>query len=153
MNHIIEYVEDARARAQALSHRMPIHQALVYAVEHIVERALPLHRYGIAESRRFIEQVCEVEDIETPAVLVAEYISNNCQATANATEYRIALKGKQTHLTLLHELAHLIAKGAGHTEPWRTVFVRLVRTHISVEHAGLLHSLYARLDLASDWLA
>lgn len=148
MTHILELQERVESRVQALT-RYPEHQATVYAIENVVESVLPLHCLSIHTSRRFIESVCEVEAIDVPDVVSARI--GNAIASASAERYEIALSRRVSTLTLLHELAHCLTPKAGHTEPWRTKFVQLVRAHLSVDHASLLYHLYKRNGLDCQW--
>jgi hypothetical protein len=148
MTHIIELHERVEARAQALT-RYPDHQRLVYAVENVVETVLPLHCQGIHTSRRFIERVCDEEYIDVPNIVSGRI--SNAIASASAERYEIVLGGRVNVLTLLHELAHCLTPNAGHTEPWRTKFVQLVRNHLSIDHASLLYHLYNRHNLDCQW--
>ena len=149
MSHILEYVEQARAGVKAYG-RMPEHQALVYSAEVLVASAFPSPRLNLDEARAFIEYVCDIEDIDAPSVERPEYLSKRFSACASRKDYFIAVKGDVTTLTLCHELAHCLTDD-GHGEQWRTVFVRLARTHVSVEHGALLYALYSRLDLPVKW--
>lgn len=149
MTHIIEYVESAKAGAKAYK-RMPEHQALVYSAESLVSQAFPLPLLTLDESRAFIESVCDIEDIDAPSVERPEYMSARVLACASDLGYFIALKRPVSTLTLCHELAHCLTND-GHGEQWRTKFVHLARTHVSVEHGALLHALYTRLNLPAKW--
>lgn len=148
MTHILELQERVEARAQALT-RYPEHQASVYAIENVVESALPLHCFSIHTSRQFVERVCEAEAVDVPNIVSARI--SNAIASASAERYEIVLSRRVSALTLLHELAHCLTPNAGHTEPWRTKFVQLVRAHLSVDHASLLYHLYQRNGLDCQW--
>lgn len=149
MTHILEYVETAKAGAKAYK-RMPEHQALVYSAEYLVSQAFPTKRLSLNEARAFIEYVCDIEDIDVPSVERPEYLNKRFNACASKTGYFIAINGRATTLTLCHELAHCLTSD-GHGEEWRTKFVHLARTHVSVEHGALLHALYTRLNLPAKW--
>ncbi len=149
MTHIIEYVETAKAGAKAYK-RMPEHQALVYSAESLVSQAFPLPLLTFEESQAFIESVCDIEDIDAPSVVRPEYMSARVLACASDIGYFIALKRRVSTLTLCHELAHCLTKD-GHGEQWRTKFIHLARTHVSVEHGALLYALYTRLNLPAKW--
>ncbi len=149
MSHILEYVEQAKAGVK-LYGRMPEHQALVYSAEVLVASEFPSPRLNLDEARAFIEYVCDIEDIDAPRVERPVYLSSRFSACASRNDYFIAVNGDVTTLTLCHELAHCLTSD-GHGEEWRTVFVRLARTHVSVEHGALLYALYNRLNLPVKW--
>ena len=149
MTHILEYVETAKAGAKAYK-RMPEHQALVYSAESLVSQAFPLPLLSLDEARVFIEYVCDIEDIDSPRVERPEYLNKRFLACASKSGYYIAVNGRASTLTLCHELAHCLTDD-GHGEEWRTKFIHLVRTHVSVEHGALLHALYTRLNLPAKW--
>jgi hypothetical protein len=149
MTHIIEYVETTKAGAKAYK-GMPEHQALVYSAESLVSQALPLPLLTFDESRAFIEYICDIEDIDSPRVERPEYLNKRFIACASKSKYLIALNGKVSTLTLCHELAHCLTDN-GHGEEWRTKFIHLARTHVSIEHGALLYALYTRLNLPAKW--
>lgn len=149
MSHILEYVETVKAGVKAYG-RMPEHQALVYSTENLVECAFPLPRLTINDARDFIESVCDLEDIDAPRVETPLYLNKRFSACASKKDYFIAVNGAVSTLTLCHELAHCLTDD-GHGEEWRTKFVHLARTHVSVEHGALLYALYTRLNLPAKW--
>lgn len=149
--HISEYLTEARVRASAYCRQVPEHQALVYAVEDIVAKTYPMPCIDIHTARRVVEAVCLAEDVNVPTVHSVRHIGNNFLACASQEKYFIALQGKQTRLTLLHELAHCLSAERGHGEEWRSTFVHLVRNHIGVEQAGFLASLYRQVNLPTKW--
>lgn len=150
MSHITEYQDKVR-RYVPLFKSMPVHQATVYAIETVVESALPLSEIGLDSARRFIEEVSMEVDIDMPEVVRKSVRSFEACASHNA--YTIVLsRSTCTTLTLCHELAHLMCgAGEGHHEQWRSTFVRLARRFISVEHGALLHNLYNKHDLPCEW--
>lgn len=150
MTHILSYVEDVRAGVKGYG-RIPEHQALAYSTEHIVQRALPLPLLNLEEARAFIDKVCGIEDIDVPRVERPQYLNKRFEACASHDDYFIALRGSHSPMTLCHELAHCLTAD-GHGFDWRSKFVHLTRTHVSVEHGALLRTLYVRLDLPTDWL-
>lgn len=149
MNHILDYVEQAKAGVTAYG-RMPEHQALVYSAESLVASAFPSRALSLDEARAYIENVCDIEDIDAPRVEKPAYLNKRFSACASRKDYFIAVNGNVSALTLCHELAHCLTDD-GHGEEWRTVFVRLARTHVSVEHGALLYALYSRLNLPVKW--
>lgn len=150
MSHIREYVARVHALAPSFT-KCPEHQRLAYAVETVVEGALPLSTIGLADARAFVERVCLDEEVDVPDVV--QHRLRNFTACARHDSHTIVLSDSTTTtLVLCHELAHLIeGKGVGHTDSWRDQFVHLVRRHVSVDHGALLHSLYQRCDLPTAW--
>lgn len=129
-------------------------QALVYACEDIVEHEIGSRNIASHEVERWIEGICQREDMDTPVVLVSR-LSRRTLASANDQDHSICLRGKTTTVgTALHELAHLSAGSDSHGVLWRDEFTRLTRAHISVSYAALLHSLYTGSGLEmSPWPA
>ena len=107
---------------------------------------------SLDEARSFVHDLCMEIEVDVPEVIVKK-IGKGFAACASHEAYTIVLGTKSTTtLTLCHELAHLLCdQGEGHHEDWRTTFVRLVRSSISVETAALLHTLYNRCDLPTGW--
>ena len=52
-----------------------------------------------------------------------------------------------TQLLLLHEMAHLLCANKNHGIEFRTEFVRLVRSYISLPHAAALHKKFVDKSL------
>ena len=56
--------------------------------------------------------------------------------------------------TVLHELAHLSVRAEDHGVLFRNELVRLTRSHLSIDYAALLHSLFVGCSLeAAPWPA
>ena len=153
MTHILEYKELTQRTARSFLRKFPEHQAFVYAVESVVATTFPQTTVSVFEARRFIENICDERSVDTPIVQSVSAIGGaSFVACASHKHYTISLKGKQTKLTLCHELAHLLCDSdVGHEEPWRSLFVDITRQHIGVEQGAFLHSLYTRLDLPTQW--
>jgi hypothetical protein len=146
--HIVELTERARARARAFS-GMPEHQSLTYGVESVVDDVLPSRRWSVGDAQRLVNDACLSLGLDTPEVVRARI--KRAGACADLNGYRIVLSGPTTSLVLAHELAHLTCGERGHSEEWRTEYVRFARRIVSVEHGALLHALYARVGLSADW--
>lgn len=148
---IFALMEDVQAIVATRNRRMPTHQATVYAIEHVVERVLPSRRIARRHAQAWLDAVCEAEGWDTPSVEPIR--STKWQGVASREQNAIGIAGAETTvLTLAHELAHIVCGEDGHDECWRHAFVNIVREHVSVEHASLLHTLYARFQLqAGQW--
>lgn len=149
MTHIIEYVQDTVNLAKRFDKRMPDHQRQTYAAEAVVERALPLTRESVEDIEHFIVAMCIDEDLDIPSI--ETWAVEGFDAAASRTHYRITLTGPVTRMTACHELAHCVVDEPGHGPAWRAMYVRLVRKHVSIEHAALLCALFNRVDLPVDW--
>lgn len=150
MSHVSEYVDSVQSTARCFK-RMPQHQALVYAVESVVQRVLPSATVDLDGARDFIDAICADLDINTPTVVVQAL--RGFSACASHEKQTIVLSTKSTTtMVLCHELAHLMCgSDEGHHDEWRSTFIRLARRFISVEHGALLHTLYNRCDLPCAW--
>lgn len=150
MSHVSEYVASVKSTARCFQ-RMPEYQALVYAVEAVVQQVLPSATVDLDGARDFIDSICADLDIDTPGVTVQAL--RGFSACASHERNSIILSKKlTTTMVLCHELAHLICgSDEGHHDEWRSTFVRLARRFISVEHGALLHTLYNRCDLSCAW--
>jgi len=142
------YMEVVREGVAKRSPKMPEHQATVYAIENVVERYLPSQVIATKDAFAWLDRVCETEGWDTP--MVDRIRSTKWAGVADATHNVIGISGSSTTvLTLAHELAHIVCGERGHNECWRNAFVNIVRDHISVQHASLLHTLYERFQLQS----
>jgi len=140
------YVEAVSQHAQQHAGSMPLEQALVYAVENTVEQVMPSRVLtSLDDARQWVDRVCEIECWDTPEV---QRIRSTKWAGVASHEWNvIGLSARATVLTLAHELAHVTCGAHGHGEVWRDRFVEIVRDHVSVQHASLLHTLYSRMQL------
>lgn len=140
------YVEDVERGATSFPASMPREQSLVYAVEHVVERVMPSRALtSLTDARSWLDAVCEAEGWDTPEL--QRIRSTKWSGVASAEWNVIGLTANATTLTLAHELAHVTCRAHGHGEVWRDQFVHIVREHVSVQHASLLHTLYNRCNL------
>ena len=146
--NIHEYVERVRESVARRSPRMPEHQAVVYAVEHIVEDVMPSQIIATRDAQAWLDAVCDAHCWSTPTV--ERIRSTKWAGVASRSQNAIGISGTTTTaLTLCHELAHIVCGEDGHNDCWRHAFVNIVREHVSVQHASLLHTLYNRLNLES----
>ena len=142
------YMEAVRGSVEKRSPKMPEHQATVYAIEREVAYHLPSQVIATKDAFAWLDRVCETEGWDTP--MVDRIRSTKWAGVANAEGNVIGISGSSTTvLTLAHELAHIVCGERGHNECWRHAFVNIVRDHISVQHASLLHTLYERFQLQS----
>lgn len=146
-----EYVD----RVIKMTQRFPkctTEQALCYSVEHVVEGLLPTQALTFDQAVDLVDDISLDEDIDTPVV---ERIRSDAKfaGVASHQHHVIGLKSQTNRLIVCHEMAHVLA-GFGHDDLWRGKFVRLVRAHVSVQHASLLHTLYQRVGLPTEaWSA
>lgn len=123
----------------------------VYAAEVLTDDVLPSRKLTLAESQSWVEDICAEQDIDPPRIERLRARRNLVGAACSA-EHAIALFAAEvSQLTLLHELAHLLAPESGHGVEFRTRLVGLVRRHISIEHGSLLHTLYGLCDQPARW--
>lgn len=145
-------VADALARVASFpgcSHE----QALCYACEDVVESTLPSRIGNRAESTQLVNSVCAAEDMDSPRVTTGR--GQRTVASADLDLHELCLRRPTvTALTVVHELAHLSCRVDSHGVLFRDELVRLVRAHVGVEHAALLHGLYSACGLeVSPWAA
>lgn len=129
-------------------------QALTYACEDIVETEYGSRELSSDEYTQWLQAVCDREDLDLPAVQVTRS-SRGIAASASLELHSICVRGRHTTTaTLLHEVAHLSCGAQSHGILFRDEFVRLVRFHISVSYAALLHTLFTATGLEmSPWQA
>ena len=129
-------------------------QALTYACEDIVEAEYGSREITSDEYTQWMQSVCDREDLDLPAVQVTR-TSRTIAASASLESHSICVRGRRTTTaTLLHEVAHLACGAQTHGVLFRDEFVRLVRFHISVSYAALLHTLFSSVGLEmSPWQA
>lgn len=147
-----ELVESARARATGF-HGCSTEQALTYACEDVVDNEMPSRHLDLTDVTRTVDHICDAEDLDVP--LVEKGRARRAVASADLDAHAICIhRPTVTMLTLLHEIAHLSTRADSHGVLFRDELVRLVRTHIGVEHAALLHGLYGGCGLEiSPWAA
>ena len=148
---IHEYVEHALRGGEKPPRGMPREQALVYSVERVVESVLPTQVISRRDSVKWLDAVCDLEDWDTPSVCSIR--TRRWAGVASRDKHAIGIaRAETTVLVLAHELAHLVCENDGHGIEWRSAFVNIVRKHISVHHASLLHALYNRVQLpTTQW--
>lgn len=126
--------------------------AMAYAVEDVVQRTLGARAIAKDQVEAFVHDVCSLHDINSPMVRVAPS-SSRVVGSAYVDNHLLCLsRVNSSVLTVLHEVAHFVAKNEAHGRWFRDSFIRLVRRHVGVEHASLLHGLYRRCGLVvSGW--
>ena len=143
------YVDEVEVGVSRHPSRMPREQALVYAIEHTVERHLPTQVIARRDAVRWLDAVCDAEGWDTPHI--ESIRSRRWAGVASQEHHAIGISNAQTTAMLLaHELAHLVCGTEGHGECWRSSLVHIVRNHISVQHASFIHSMYNRFGLRVD---
>lgn len=143
------YLQQVHDSVDLFSAKCSTDQALAYSVEHVTSAILPTQVLSFSQAQILIDEIASDANINTPTVLRLRSDSR-WAGTASHEAHCIHLKGTTTRLTVCHEVAHILA-GFGHDEWWRTKFVALVRKYISVDHASLLHTLYNRSGLLTEW--
>lgn len=153
MTSLHSFIDAAHHRANEYSHCTD-EQALVYACEDIVEKEFGSRNIPSTDAESILETICHAEDIEIPRILIARK-AKSALALTYIDENVICVRGQSTTMaTLLHELAHAVVGAESHGVLYRDEFARLVRRHISVSYAALLHSVYAGTGLEmSPWPA
>ena len=152
MSDLSSYLELVGARRAAYP-TCPDQQALVYACEDVVDQELGSPVVPKDRIADFIGRICRSEDIEAPSIAHAR--SGSVRASADPEGWTICINGRDTTSSvLLHELAHLTVGADSHGVVFRDELVRLVRAHVSVQHAAMLHSLFTGVHLEmSPWEA
>lgn len=148
---IHDYVERALVGAESSPRRMPREQALVYSVERVVESVLPSQVVARRHAHEWLDRICDIEEWDTPSIEAIR--SRRWGGVASTELHAIGISSAKTSALLLcHELAHIVNDEQGHGEGWRSTFVGIVRRHVSVQHASLLHTLYQRVGLTvGEW--
>ncbi len=151
MTHIDDYVARAQVGTSNFTKCSP-EQALVYSCEDVVDEVAGSRIISAVEIPALLENICQKEDLETPD-LVFSRASPRYKASVDLDTNRICIRGRSTSvLVLLHEVAHVIVGIESHGILFRNELVRLVRTHVSVDSASLLHTLFVRTGLdAAPW--
>lgn len=153
MNYISDFVHIAQQRANVYK-KCSDEQALVYACEDIADEHVGSLSLRSLRAAKWIETVCEKEDIDTPEVHVLPR-QHQLRASSLLENNSICIFGTTTHVsTLIHEVAHLMSDGHSHGILFRDEMVRLSRAHISIDYAAMLHALYGGCQLpVSPWEA
>lgn len=139
-------------REKIMNYSCAEEDAFVYAVEDVVQHTLGARTIAKADVDNFVHEVCTMHDINSPVVRVAPS-SSRIVGSAHIDQHLLCLsRAKTSVLTVLHEIAHFIDTNDAHGRWFRDSFIRLVREHVGVEHASLLHGLYRRCGLlVSGW--
>jgi hypothetical protein len=149
MTSIHDFAQQAHTRVPQYRGCSP-EQALTYACEDVVIEVLGAPTMTVDHISSWMEQVCEIEDIDMPVVLSLSGRSR-VSGSADIDSNVVCLQGRSPSTAVaLHELAHVVSRSPDHTRDFRTCLVGLWRRHLSVEHAAMLHSLYVSTELASD---
>ena len=123
---------------------------LTYEVELAFEDSMPTRALTLTEARRWLEELCRAEDIDTPTLAVAR-LGRSTEAVAIPDEWCVLVADvAPTQHTLLHELAHLSCANRGHGREFRTQLVRYMRRYVSLEHAAWLHARFIDAGLSID---
>jgi hypothetical protein len=113
---------------------------VVYRAEAILEQELPTRKLSLKEAQDLVDRISHAEDIDPPKVVHLP-ISRQFDALAVPHERLIVVRtSRPTQLTVVHEMAHFIGD-FGHCSKFRTMYLRLVHTHISIDHFLALESL------------
>lgn len=146
-------VSELRTKVLAAAQRYPrctTDQALVYACEDVVIAELGERTVRSEDVSRFVDSVCEAEDVDTAEVVFGR-AGTRTVASVEMDARRICIRGAATgSSTVIHEVAHLTSGSGDHGRRFRSELVRLSRAHLSVEHAALLHRLFVEVDLPVD---
>lgn len=149
MTHITELVEEAVRGARRYP-RCTQEQALVYSCEDVAQRHAPLRALVRPEVVEFVANVCMEEDVDIPHVEFGRRRAR-CTAWADRTTHTVWFGSARPPVgTVLHELAHLIARADAHDPEFRFALLRLARRHAGIQHAGLLRSLFIGTGLDND---
>jgi hypothetical protein len=124
-----------------------LEQNLTYACEEVVTSTWPGAALDEDMVRSTIEAIAMAEGWDPPAAYFGTE-SRRCVAYAERDSRSVMFRGQSVHLaTVLHELAHLQAASAAHSQLFRHELCVLMRAHWGVEQASLLHSLYKGVGL------
>jgi len=153
VTHIDDYVAQAKVGTSNFMKCSP-EQALVYSCEDVVDEVAGSRIISAVEITALLDNICQKEDIDTPE-LVFSRSSPRFKASVDLDTNTICVRGRNTSvLVLLHEVAHVSVGIESHGVIFRNELVRLVRTHVSVDSAALLHTLFVRTGLdAAPWVA
>ena len=153
MNALSAFIDIAVAKAKEYKN-CSFEQSLTYSCEDVVENEIGSRNLSSRFTTDWLEQVCAREDIDMPHVMVRR-ASPMSLASADISSHTICIRGiNTTTATVLHEIAHVSIGVESHEIMFRDELVRLVRAHISVEYAALLHGVFTGAGLAmSPWPA
>ena len=151
MTDLEEYADRIREVAARFLDTQPLSVSLTYAAELVAEEILPCRTLRDDAARTWVIAVCATEDIDDPIIQRQRSRPGVLGAACSSTHAVAFYSANVTQITLLHEVAHLLAPQAGHGVDFRTCLVSLVRRHISVDHGSLLHTMYTVCDQATRW--
>lgn len=146
-----EYADRIRQIAAQFPDTQPLSVSLTYAAELVADEILPCRTLAGDEARTWLAEVCATEDIDPPTIQQRRARSGVLGASCSSTHAVAFYSVTVTQITLLHEVAHLLAPQAGHGVEFRTCLVSLVRRHVSVDHGSLLHTMYTVCDQTTRW--
>lgn len=151
MTNIQHLIAQARQGASQFPRATP-EQALTYSCEHLADNELGIRVMSREEVQPWIENVCHTEDFDVPDMLFGRKRAT-ALGVSYVDEHAMCLFGREIRQsTVLHELAHLSVKAHGHGVLFRNELIRLTRSHLSLEYAALLHSLFVGCNLeAAPW--
>ena len=153
MKTMEQYIQDVKNNAPNFV-GCSFEQALVYAVETVVENTLGAPQLRRSETLNFIDAVCMNENIDTPTVDITPSQSKYI-ATTDISEHSVCLlRAHSSAPTILHEIAHLTVGLETHGILFRDELVRLTRKYVGLEYASLLFHLMSGTGLEmSPWQA
>jgi len=126
----------------------PLEQRLIYACEDVCDAEMPSRRLDADEARAIVNSIAHTEDIDPPVVLVSRRLRRTLGA-ADIENRTLHLAGPPVSLlVLVHEMAHFTSSSPGHGPDFLHEMLVLTRTHIGVQHAAFLHSLFGCAGLA-----
>lgn len=103
--------------------------------------------YDIEAAQEMVDRVWADHGTGTPPK-VRKRNHRGGSTIAHATRYEIALNATRQgmdELTLLHEIAHSLGNGDGHSYPWQARYVGLVSEYLTPELAFLLQTGFAEI--------
>lgn len=129
---------------------LPGEAARTYEAEAAFEYDMPTRSLTMTEGRKWLEELCRAEGIDTPDLRHAR-LRPSIDAAAVHDDWCILVADvAPTQHTLLHELAHLSCSNRNHGREFRTELVRFLRRYVSLEHAANLHARFVSADLSVD---
>jgi len=145
----------ARVRSHAANGypRCSTEQALVYAAEDEVDALLGIRIVPEHDVGDVLVALCEAEDVDEPSLSRTPRRGSSDAASVDLVTREMRVRPGSVPLSVIvHELAHLVSAADNHGREFRDELVRLSRTHVSVAHGSLLHTLFSAVDLdVSDW--
>jgi hypothetical protein len=129
-------------------------QALTYSCEQLADEVLGIRVMTTQEIQPWVEKVSHAEDLDVPHLQFGRQRKTSL-GVSYLDDHAMCLFGREIRQsTVLHELAHLSVRAEGHGVLFRDELVRLTRSHLSIDYAALLHSLFVGCSLeAAPWPA